>query len=425
MGNVFGAVVDAVARDAVLDADNLEVFLRSLDRPAALQPAQNRAALLVAGAEPKTLVAGRRNARDPNTVRLDEAELAGRRRAAESSNRRGRARPGNGERTGIFRDVLQGDVIHNDEAFQVLPQALAASGLAVEQDVVLGNENPAVGLDAALRVQKKRIRALARRQIIERIAGDRMQQPDAVFARCSYPAARGNIEPRGAFVKRPVTLHHKAASIPAMIHEVLTVGALQCNCSIFGDESTGGAIVVDPGDEIGRIEAVLERNGLHVTGIVITHAHIDHIGGAAKLRAKTGAPVYMNENDIALRDMLDTQASWTGIRDPEKTEIDVTVKDGDAIKLADTEFQVLHTPGHTQGSICLLVESENRLIAGDTLFYGSIGRTDLPGGDSRRIFASIKDKLLTLDDSVEVTCGHGPCTTIGRERRANPFLRGL
>ena len=210
-----------------------------------------------------------------------------------------------------------------------------------------------------------------------------------------------------------------------MIHEVLSVGVLQCNCSIFGDEATRRAIVVDPGDEIERIEAVLERHGLQVSGIVVTHAHIDHIGGAAKLRARTGAPVYMNENDIALRDMLDTQASWVNGAVPEKTEIDVPVKDGDVIRLAETDFQVLHTPGHTQGSICLFAASENKLIAGDTLFFGSIGRTDLPGGDERRIFASIEDKLLKLDDSVEVTCGHGPATTIGRERLHNPFLRGL
>ncbi len=429
MGNVFAAVVDAVARDAVLDADNFEVFLGRRRDAAAFQPTQNFAVLSAAGAEPESIVAGQRNPRDPNAVRLHEAEFLGWNRAAEIPGRSGRARPGNGERASLFRNVLQGDVIHDDEAFQVLPQPLAASGLAVEQDVVLGNEDPAVGLNAALRVEKERVRALPRRELVERIAGDRMQQPDAVFARCSYPAARGNIQPRGAFVKRPITLprtlHCKAVSIPAMIHEILPVGALQCNCSVFGDESTGSAIVVDPGDEIDRIEAVLERHGLQVTGIVVTHAHIDHIGGAAKLRARTGAPVYMNENDIALRDMLDTQASWIGSRDPEKTEIDVTVKDGDAIKLADTDFQVLHTPGHTQGSICLLIESENKLIAGDTLFSGSIGRTDLPGGNQRRIFASIKDKLLTLDDSVAVTCGHGPSTTIGRERRWNPFLRGL
>ncbi len=425
MGNVFAAVVDAVTRDAVLDTEYLEIFSRCLDGPAAFEPVQNCATLLVAGAEPETITAARRNSSDPNAVRLDETELVDWRHTAESSDRRGRPRPGNGECAGIFRDVLQGDVIHDDEAFQMLPQPLAARGSTIEQDVIFGNKNPAVGLNAALRVQKERVRALPRRELVERIARDRMQQPDAVLACCSHPAARGNIEPRGAFLKCLVTLHRKIDSIPAMIHEVLPVGALQCNCSIFGDESTGSAIVVDPGDELGRIEAVLYRNGLRVTGIVITHAHIDHIGGAAKLRAKTGAPVYMNENDLSLRDMLDTQASWVGCPDPEKTEVDVTVKDGDAIKLADTDFQVLHTPGHTQGSICLLIESENKLIAGDTLFYDSIGRTDLPGGSSRRIFASIEDKLLTLDDSVEVTCGHGPSTTIGRERRENPFLRGL
>jgi len=210
-----------------------------------------------------------------------------------------------------------------------------------------------------------------------------------------------------------------------MIHEILPVGPLQCNCSIFGDEQSHEALVIDPGAEIEEIVAILERHELQVKGIIITHAHIDHIGGAAKLKELTGAPVYMNENDMELRAQLDVQAGWIGIEPPAKPEIDIMVRDGDTVALAEQPFHVLHTPGHTQGSISLHVPSENKLIAGDTLFRDSIGRTDLPGGNSHQIITSIKEKLLALDDGVVVIPGHGPATTIGREREMNYFLRGL
>jgi hydroxyacylglutathione hydrolase len=210
-----------------------------------------------------------------------------------------------------------------------------------------------------------------------------------------------------------------------MIHEILPVGMLQCNCSIFGDEQSREAVVIDPGDEIQRILAILEKHQLRVKAIVITHAHIDHIGGAAKLKAATGAPVYMNANDQPLSEHLDTQASWLGMATPEKTNIDVNAREGEKIALGPAEFHVLHTPGHTQGSISLWIPAENKLIAGDTLFLDSIGRTDLPGGDYQQILRSIQDKLLPLDDTTAVIPGHGSNTTIGRERARNPFLQGL
>ena len=210
-----------------------------------------------------------------------------------------------------------------------------------------------------------------------------------------------------------------------MIHEILPVGALQCNCSIFGDEAGGEAIVIDPGDEIGRITAVLEQHQLRVKAIIVTHAHIDHIGGAQKLKALTGAPVYMNFNDQGLYDHIDMQAQWLGMRTPEKTSIDVNAQEGESVKLGAADFQVLDTPGHTQGSISVWIPAENKLIAGDTLFLDSIGRTDLPGGDPKQILRSIHDKLLPLDDAVVVIPGHGQNTTIGRERLRNPFLQGL
>ena len=207
-----------------------------------------------------------------------------------------------------------------------------------------------------------------------------------------------------------------------MIHEILPLGMLQCNCSIFGDETTHEAIVVDPGDQIGNVLAVLKRHGLAVKAIVITHAHIDHIGGAAKLKSATGAPVYMNANDQELYDGLDQQANWLGLPRQERTEIDTALKEGDLLKLGETGFHVLHTPGHTQGSICLWIPAENKLVAGDTLFRHSIGRTDLPGGDSRQILSSIHTKLMTLPETAVVVPGHGPNTSIGREKEHNPFL---
>lgn len=208
-----------------------------------------------------------------------------------------------------------------------------------------------------------------------------------------------------------------------MIHEILPVGLLQCNCSIFGDETTREAIVIDPGDDIEQVLEILTRHGLKVTAIVITHAHIDHIGGAAKLKAVTGAPVHMHANDQGLYDDLDVQAGWLGIASPDRTEIDVAVRDGDRLRLAETDVHVMHTPGHTQGSISLWIPAERKLLAGDTLFRDSIGRTDLPGGNGRQIIVSIREKLLPLADETCVIPGHGPATTIGREREFNPFLR--
>ncbi|MBM3784653.1 MAG: MBL fold metallo-hydrolase [Acidobacteria bacterium] len=210
-----------------------------------------------------------------------------------------------------------------------------------------------------------------------------------------------------------------------MIHEVLPVGALQCNCSILGDPETGEAIVVDPGDDISEIEAILSKHGFFVKMIVITHAHIDHIGGAAKLKASTGAPVYMNADDIWLYEQMDVQASWLGMETPERTTIDVPLRDGDKLTLGVIEILALHTPGHTLGSSCLWIPAEKTLIAGDTLFRDSIGRTDLPGGDGRRILKSIHEKLLVLPEETAVVTGHGGSTTIGREKKRNPWLNRL
>jgi hydroxyacylglutathione hydrolase len=207
-----------------------------------------------------------------------------------------------------------------------------------------------------------------------------------------------------------------------MIHEILPVGPLLCNCSIIGDEATREAMVIDPGDDIDDVLAILRKHNLEVKQIVITHAHIDHVGGAMKLRAATGAPILLNQNDLALLKMLDVQAAWVGVAAPGQVEIDQSVGNADTVQTGSLRATVLETPGHTEGSICLYFPTENKLIAGDTLFAGSIGRTDLPGGSFEKIIRSLHQTVLALPDDTVVVPGHGPLTTIGEERESNPFL---
>jgi hydroxyacylglutathione hydrolase len=208
-----------------------------------------------------------------------------------------------------------------------------------------------------------------------------------------------------------------------MIHEVIPVGPLQCNCSILGDETSHEAIVVDPGDDIARIMALLARHNLTVKQIVITHAHIDHIAGAHRLKQLTGAPVLYNQNDIPLVKMMDVQAGWLGMATPAVPDPDDTLEDGKLISIAGLSGSILHTPGHTEGSVCLYIPDETLLIAGDTLFAGSVGRTDLPGGNTQKLLTSIHERLLTLPDEINVIPGHGLRTSIGAERASNPFLQ--
>ena len=266
------------------------------------------------------------------------------------------------------------------------------------------------------------------------------------------------------------------AATDGLIHITIPVGMLQCNCSIIGDPATREALVIDPGDEVNRILDLLGRHKLIVKAIVSTHAHIDHVGGLSKLHQYTGAPVLMHRDDLPLYQAMDMQASFLGVRPPELTEIDQLLKEGDVLRWGSFEAQVIHTPGHTPGSVSLylphdagkvtaaaaptihtvmdesgekivlsellkravasedvtqsMVQDEEKiatpvpqLFSGDTLFAGSIGRTDLWGGSMEQIMDSLRSKLMHLPDTTIVYPGHGPVTSIGNERHLNPFLQ--
>jgi glyoxylase-like metal-dependent hydrolase (beta-lactamase superfamily II) len=230
-----------------------------------------------------------------------------------------------------------------------------------------------------------------------------------------------------------------------LIHEILPVGMLQCNCHIVGDPLTLEAIVIDPGDDAARILDVIERRHLKVVAILITHTHIDHVIGLRRVHEATGAPVYIHGDDLELYRALETQAAWIGWKTPDTVQIDQLVRDGDVIRWGGYQVQILHTPGHTPGSMCIYMPTDlpaetktdshaakstprqqgaGHLFAGDTLFAGSIGRTDLWGGSFAGLIRSLKGKVLELPDDTVVYPGHGENTTIGKERATNPFLVG-
>jgi hydroxyacylglutathione hydrolase len=208
-----------------------------------------------------------------------------------------------------------------------------------------------------------------------------------------------------------------------LILEHFPVGPLQCNCVIIGDEQTKNAIVVDPGDDVSRIVDALERHELKVKTIIATHAHIDHVGALASLKQLTGAPAMIHEGDVPLYEELAQQAAWLGVPVPSTTTLDRLLKEGEQFNVGRHTLRVLHTPGHSPGSVSFVVdEATPTLLSGDTLFAGSIGRTDLWGGSFPEIIDSIRRKLLTFPNEVVVVPGHGPLTTIGAERATNPFL---
>ena len=210
---------------------------------------------------------------------------------------------------------------------------------------------------------------------------------------------------------------------PDQLRETFPVGPLRCNCTLLANLETREAIVIDPGDEIADILARLARRQLTLRQIIVTHAHIDHIGGAAQLRRVTGAPVLFHQADLPILGMMEMQAGWLGIPTPEKVALDQSADDGLSAGIPGLEAEVIHTPGHTPGSICLHFPKQELLLAGDTLFAGSVGRTDLPGGDTGALLRSIHTRLLTLPENTLVVPGHGQETTLGQESETNPFLQ--
>jgi hydroxyacylglutathione hydrolase len=204
--------------------------------------------------------------------------------------------------------------------------------------------------------------------------------------------------------------------------ETLAVGPLQCNCSIVVDEASRQAVVIDPGDEAERIARALAAAGATAVALLHTHAHFDHISGTAELAGLTGAPIRMHPADRPLYEKLPKQAAMFGFSVDPPPPLNAPLSDGERIAFGDSAVRAIHTPGHTPGSTCFLLEgAEPALFSGDTLFRRSIGRTDLWGGDTEAILASIRGKLFSLPGETPVICGHGPSTTIEEERRMNPF----
>jgi glyoxylase-like metal-dependent hydrolase (beta-lactamase superfamily II) len=205
------------------------------------------------------------------------------------------------------------------------------------------------------------------------------------------------------------------------------VGPLGCNCSIVADEATKSAIVIDPGGDFEVIRDLLVRDALEVKAIVHTHTHIDHVGATAPLQRHCGADAHIHEDDRFLYSMLPVQAALLGLPLVESCDMLGTLADGTSFAFGAFELGVLHTPGHTPGSVSFSVDAggQRMLFSGDTMFRRGIGRTDLWGGDQEQIFKSLRDRVLTLPDDTRVIAGHGPETTIADERRNNPFLRRL
>jgi glyoxylase-like metal-dependent hydrolase (beta-lactamase superfamily II) len=208
-----------------------------------------------------------------------------------------------------------------------------------------------------------------------------------------------------------------------MIVETLAVGPLGCNCTILGCPETRRAVVVDPGGDAERIAAVLDRHGLTPVAAFHTHAHFDHVLATPELKARYGLEILLHADDLPLYENLAMQGSFFGFSLPDPLPVDRFVSDREDVAVGSERGEVIHTPGHTPGSICFHVGSEKLLLTGDTLFAGGVGRTDLWGGSEASLMRSIHERLMTLDPMTRVIPGHGPETTLGEEARSNPFLR--
>jgi hydroxyacylglutathione hydrolase len=206
-----------------------------------------------------------------------------------------------------------------------------------------------------------------------------------------------------------------------MIIKKLAVGPLMANCFILGCEKTREAAVIDPGDETDRILWSLAELKLKVKYIINTHGHFDHVGGNKEMKEATGADILINSLDAPMLSQLSAAAASFGLATDNSPPPDQALEDGDTISFGTITLKVIHTPGHSPGGIALY--ADGNLFVGDTLFAGSIGRSDLPGGDMHTLISSIKNKLFMLNDDVKVFSGHGPETTIGQEKLTNPFVR--
>jgi hydroxyacylglutathione hydrolase len=209
-----------------------------------------------------------------------------------------------------------------------------------------------------------------------------------------------------------------------MILETLTVGPFQENCYVIGDEASGTGAVVDPGDEATRIALAVEQTGLEIAQILITHAHIDHVGAVAALVDEYACPVLMHAEAEPMLNQLPTQAMMMGLRFGKVPAVDRHVVDGEVLEVGGLQLESLYTPGHAPGHLAFYVERESVVFSGDALFAGGVGRTDLFGGSMEVLMQSINERLLALPDETRVYPGHGPQTTIEDERRYNPFLQG-
>ena len=209
-----------------------------------------------------------------------------------------------------------------------------------------------------------------------------------------------------------------------MILEMLTVGPFQENCYVVGDEASGVGALVDPGDEAARIAIAVEQTNLDIGRILLTHAHIDHVGAVGALADEYACPVLMHAEAEPMLKALPQQAVMMGMRFGRVPTVDRYVADEEIIEVGGLSLRSLYTPGHAPGHLAFYVEDEGLVLSGDALFAGSVGRVDLPGGSMEVLMRSIEERLLTLPDDTEVFPGHGPRTTIGEERAHNPFLQG-
>ena len=209
-----------------------------------------------------------------------------------------------------------------------------------------------------------------------------------------------------------------------MILETLTVGPFQENCYIVGDEESGIGAIIDPGEEAARIAMAVEQTGLDIGSLIITHAHIDHVGAVVALVDEYACPVLMHTEAEATLGQLPTQAMMMGLRFGKLPTVDRHVGDEEVLEVGSIRLRSLYTPGHAPGHLAFYVEDRDLVLSGDALFAGSVGRVDLPGGSMEVLMRSIEERLLTLPDETMVYPGHGPQTTIGKERASNPFLQG-